>query len=173
MRTLDGMSETRQTGGSGQTGPGHEVTISRRYVVGGATTVALGLPLLAACGGSGDAGSGGGSGADAGGSGGGGGGGQGSGPLIATADVPVGGGVIDAQRRLVTTQPTKGTFKVFSAVCTHQGCTVAKVVGRTIDCPCHGSQFSVADGSVVNGPASQPLASVKFSVKDGKIVPQA
>lgn len=156
------MSET------GQTGPGHDATISRRRVVGGATTAALGLPLLAACGGSGDTG-----GSDDSGAGGGAGGGQGSGPLVATADVPVGGGVIDASRRLVTTQPTKGTFKVFSAVCTHQGCTVAKVVGQTIDCPCHGSQFSVADGSVVNGPARQPLAAVKFSIKDGKIVPQS
>lgn len=149
---------------TGHDGPARSTSISRRQIVGGAATAAVGLPLLAACGGgSGSGGTGGNAG----------GGSKASGPLIGTADVPVGGGVINAQRALVVTQPEKGTFKLFSAVCTHQGCTVAKVTGGTIDCPCHGSQFSVKDGSVVNGPAQQPLASVKFTVKNAQIVPES
>ena len=55
------------------------------------------------------------------------------------------------------TQPTAGQFKAFSSICTHAGCPVADVTD-TINCNCHGSKFSITDGSVVNGPASQPLA---------------
>ena len=54
-------------------------------------------------------------------------------------------------------QPASGEFKAFTSVCTHQGCTVAEVV-QTINCTCHGSKFSITDGSVVNGPATAPLA---------------
>jgi Rieske Fe-S protein len=39
-----------------------------------------------------------------------------------------------------------------AAICTHMGCTVDQAANGTIDCPCHGSQFSVKDGSVVAGP---------------------
>ena len=54
------------------------------------------------------------------------------------------------------TQPTEGDFKAFSAVCTHQGCVVAKIEGEDIECTCHGSKFSIEDGSVVTGPATKP-----------------
>lgn len=78
---------------------------------------------------------------------------------VPAAEIPVGGGRVFDTQRVVVTQPTAGNFKAFSAVCTHQGCTVAQVTA-TIDCPCHGSQFAITDGSVVNGPATQPLPSV-------------
>ena len=78
----------------------------------------------------------------------------------AEADVPVGGGVVLADAKVVVTQPTKGTFKAFTAVCTHQGCIVASVSNGTIMCPCHGSTYSAADGSVQGGPAPAPLAPV-------------
>ncbi|HYE27160.1 MAG TPA: FAD-dependent oxidoreductase [Allosphingosinicella sp.] len=45
-----------------------------------------------------------------------------------------------------------------SATCTHLGCVVHwNGFERCWDCPCHGSQFA-PDGSVLNGPAVQPLA---------------
>ncbi|MFC7494018.1 MULTISPECIES: Rieske (2Fe-2S) protein [unclassified Nocardioides] len=90
--------------------------------------------------------------------------------LAATADVPEGGGVVLKAEELVVTQPTAGEFKCFAAVCTHQGCVVGGVDGGTINCPCHGSKFSIADGSVANGPASSPLEQVAIQVQGDSIV---
>src|SRR5215471_14430925 len=89
--------------------------------------------------------------------------------LAQVSDIPVGGGRIFAERQVVVTQPQAGTFKAFSAVCTHQGCTVAEVKGGTINCPCHGSRFRIADGSVANGPAARPLPAVDVTVDGGAI----
>ena len=90
--------------------------------------------------------------------------------LVSTAEVPVGGGVVLADQKIVVTQPTEGDFKAFTAVCTHQGCTVNSVSDGQINCPCHGSAFSVEDGSVVNGPAEAPLDTIPVSVQDDQVV---
>lgn len=90
--------------------------------------------------------------------------------LAATSQVPVGGGTILSDQKIVLTQPAAGTFKGFSAVCTHLGCIVDAVSGGTIDCPCHGSRFSIKDGSVVNGPAASPLPAVSIKVEGTSIV---
>lgn len=89
------------------------------------------------------------------------------GALAKTADIPVGGGRIVGQ--VVVTQPTAGTYKAFSAICTHQGCTVSSVAQGKIDCACHGSAFDAATGAVVNGPAKSPLPEKKITVADGSI----
>ncbi len=90
--------------------------------------------------------------------------------LTTTAQVPVGGGMIITGKNVVVTQPTANTFKAFSAICTHQGCIVDAIADGTIDCPCHGSKFSVKDGSVVNGPASRPLQRVAIKVQGTSIL---
>jgi Rieske Fe-S protein len=87
-----------------------------------------------------------------------------------TSQVPVGGGTVFAAQKVVVTQPRQGTFQAFTAVCTHKGCTVGTVGGGTINCPCHGSKFSAADGSVVHGPATAPLAKINVSTTGGNIV---
>lgn len=132
--------------------------ITRRNALTGAATLGVAMPLLAACGGSG-----GGTGTD-----------PGSTPssgtdLGPTSEIPVGGGKIFADESVVVTQPTDGDFKCFSAVCTHQGCLVANVDGGTINCTCHGSMFSIEDGSVERGPATSALGSVKITVDGGEI----
>jgi Rieske Fe-S protein len=90
--------------------------------------------------------------------------------LALTADVPVGGGKILADKKIVITQPRVGSFQAFTAVCTHQGCTVSSVSGGTVNCPCHGSKFSIANGSVVTGPAPSALAPVSIKVQGTSIV---
>ena len=95
----------------------------------------------------------------------------GSGEALAkTADVPVGGGLILAGPKVVLTQPSAGEFKAFSAVCTHMACTVSGISGDRITCPCHGSSFSIANGSPRGGPARSPLKAVSVKVEGDSIV---
>jgi Rieske Fe-S protein len=94
----------------------------------------------------------------------------GTGTLLGlAAKVPVGGGMIYTSAKVVVTQPAKGQYKAFSAVCTHVGCLCNQVADGTINCPCHGSKFKITDGSVVAGPAPAPLPAKTISVTDGKI----
>lgn len=92
--------------------------------------------------------------------------------LASTSDIPVGGGKVFGADKVVVTQPAPGTFKAFSAICTHQGCTVNKVADGTIDCPCHGSKYAIADGSVVHGPAQRSLAARQITVSGDAVVLQ-
>ncbi|MCM1938488.1 Rieske (2Fe-2S) protein [Streptomyces sp. G3] len=89
--------------------------------------------------------------------------------LARTGDIPIAGGKVLTEEKIVVTQPRKGEFKAFSAVCTHQGCIVSDVRDGTIDCACHGSRFAVADGSVVRGPATKPLPGKRITVEGNSI----
>ncbi|MFF8840008.1 Rieske (2Fe-2S) protein [Streptomyces sp. NPDC015130] len=93
----------------------------------------------------------------------------GAAPLARTSGIPVGGGTVFTEEKVVVTQPTAGEFKAFSAVCTHQGCLVNKVADGTIDCPCHGSKYRIADGSVAHGPATRPLPAEQIIVSGDSI----
>lgn len=145
--------------------------LDRRRLLGSTAVLGLTGPLLVACG-SDDSGSSG-NGGDSGSSGGSGDSGSsgGAGQLpVDTADVPVGGGIVLADAKLVVTQPSDGEFKCFTAVCTHKGCTVGSVENGEIACPCHGSRFSATDGTVVNGPAESPLEERPVKVEGGQVV---
>jgi Rieske Fe-S protein len=94
-----------------------------------------------------------------------------SGTVLGTAsEIPVGGGKIYAAAKVVVTQPARGQYEGFSAVCTHVGCILSKVAGGTIDCPCHGSEFKITNGAVVTGPAPRPLPKKQIKVVDGQVV---
>jgi nitrite reductase/ring-hydroxylating ferredoxin subunit len=89
--------------------------------------------------------------------------------LGSTSKVPVGGGNVFGSQKIVVTQPTAGQYKAFTAVCTHEQCTVGDVSGGTINCYCHGSKFSITDGSVVHGPAASPLAAKNVTISGDSI----
>jgi Rieske Fe-S protein len=94
---------------------------------------------------------------------------KGADTLAATADIPIGGGKIITDADVVISQPTAGKFVAFSATCTHQGCSVSTITGNTVTCPCHGSSFALADGSVLKGPATNPLPEKDIRVSGGQI----
>ena len=89
--------------------------------------------------------------------------------LAATSEIPVGSGMIFPGPQVVVTQPTAGEFKAFSAVCTHMGCIVNQISNGTIDCPCHGSQYSITTGDVVAGPAPRPLPAKQIKVSGSSV----
>ena len=90
--------------------------------------------------------------------------------LAAVADVPVSGGVVMSDPPIVVTQPKEGDIKGFTAICPHAGCLVSSVENDEIICPCHGSRFSAVDGSVIQGPAQQPLESADVKVNGTNVV---
>lgn len=132
----------------------HETTRRTVLLATGATGAAA---LVAACGGGGDD--------------------SGSASTSATAgqaladtdEIPVGGGKIFKDEKIVVTQPEQGQFKAFSAICTHQRCTLASVSDGTINCPCHGSKFRIADGAVAHGPATRPLPAEDIVVEGSSV----
>jgi len=88
--------------------------------------------------------------------------------LASVADVPAGGGVVKSG--VVLTKDASGNIHAFSATCTHQGCTVSSVTNGAINCPCHGSRFSVTNGEVLQGPATRALPAVAVTVNGDQIV---
>lgn len=132
--------------------------VPRRTVLRGAAVSGISIPFLAACASDAEGESSGSPSSEA-----------ASGATVAAADVPVGGGTILADEMVVVTQPTEGEFKAFSAVCTHQGCPVQEIADGKINCPCHGSAFSIEDGSVVNGPATSSLETKSVSVDGDQV----
>lgn len=150
--------------------------MSRRAVLAAGAGAAVSVTALAACGsggttaapdpaGAAPSGSTGGSGAT-------GGSGGASGGLAKVSDIPVGGAVSAETadgRPVIVSQPSAGQIVAFSAICTHQGCTVAPA-GSMIRCPCHGSTYDLATGANTGGPAPKPLAAVPVKVKRGEVV---
>ncbi|WP_110944849.1 Rieske (2Fe-2S) protein [Streptomyces niger] len=90
--------------------------------------------------------------------------------LGAAAEIPVGGAKLYPEEKLVVSQPVEGTFKCFSSVCTHMGAVLNKLDKEVATCPLHGSQFDVATGKPVHGPATKPLEEVPVKVKGGKLI---
>jgi cytochrome b6-f complex iron-sulfur subunit len=96
----------------------------------------------------------------------------GGGALAKVADVPVGGAVSakgPGGKPVIVAQPQEGKIVAFSAICTHQGCTVAPA-GKILQCPCHGSTYDLATGKNTGGPAPRPLTEIDVEVKHGEVV---
>lgn len=94
---------------------------------------------------------------------------KGGSPVTRLDRVPIAGGVVLTADKIVLTRDANGAVHGFSAVCTHQGCTVDSVVDGAISCPCHGSRFNADTGAVLTGPATNPLPAVAVVVRDGNV----
>ena len=162
-------------------------TISRERFIRLGTVLGVGAACasLVACGG-GASSSGGGSGGGKSGGGDSGGGNYGGGSKkSSSADAVAGGAAIAGETEVAPGSAFKfkesgnpavlvhldnGDFVAYSAVCTHQGCTVA-YQGGNLACPCHGSVFDSAKGAeVVEGPAPRPLPEIPVKVEGGEVV---
>jgi nitrite reductase/ring-hydroxylating ferredoxin subunit/uncharacterized membrane protein len=56
--------------------------------------------------------------------------------------------------------------------CSHRGCSLAdtgSVEGEVVECGCHGSRFSLRDGSVQRGPATTGQPAYEVRERDGKV----
>jgi cytochrome b6-f complex iron-sulfur subunit len=92
--------------------------------------------------------------------------------LVALDSITVGEAVaasLSDGSKVIVARPTATTAACFSAICTHQGCTVAPA-GKQLHCPCHGSIYNAVTGAVIQGPAPRPLPKVPVKVADGQVV---
>jgi ubiquinol-cytochrome c reductase iron-sulfur subunit len=68
----------------------------------------------------------------------------------------------------------EGTHVAYSKICTHAGCPVGlyRAESQSLLCPCHQSQFDVADGAKpFFGPAARPLPQLPLGVdNDGVLI---
>lgn len=78
----------------------------------------------------------------------------------------------DTDQPAVLVHLQNGNFAAYSAVCTHQGCTVSyQPDSQKLACPCHGSVFDPAQGAaVVRGPAPTPLPQIDVAEQGGEVV---
>lgn len=91
--------------------------------------------------------------------------------IAAESDVAVGEALDfeDGGEPAVLVHLDSGDFVAYSAVCTHQQCTVAYQDG-SLACPCHGSMFDPANGAEVTaGPAPTPLSEIPVEVRGGEV----
>ncbi len=75
---------------------------------------------------------------------------------------------------LVVRRADDSVFAI-AARCTHQGASLDRGVLKlgdsvpTVTCPAHGSVFSLIDGRVRRGPATQPVQAYETRMNDGKV----
>lgn len=74
--------------------------------------------------------------------------------------------------RQVAVANVEGDLHAFDDTCTHMQCSLAEgeLDGTIIECPCHGSQFDITSGEVVNGPATEPIDVFEAREEDGQLL---
>lgn len=92
--------------------------------------------------------------------------------VTALSDVPVGSATSvttpDGEEAIVS-RKSETEVAAFSAICTHQGCTVTPE-GADLKCPCHGSLFDAFTGEAKNGPATESLAPINVKIENDQVV---
>jgi len=90
------------------------------------------------------------------------------------SDIPVGGSASATfdGKPIILAQPSAGQVVAFTAICTHQGCTV-NPDGAVLRCPCHASTYNAFTGKNTGGPARSPLAAIPVTVSGGAVLASA
>jgi nitrite reductase/ring-hydroxylating ferredoxin subunit len=75
-----------------------------------------------------------------------------------------------AGRRIVLARTEDG-YRACDDRCTHKGGPLSDGVLAcgTVQCPWHGSQFSVKSGQVKAGPAEKPIQTYRVTEENGKV----
>ena len=96
-------------------------------------------------------------------------------PVALVSEIPVGGSRLfnypGPNDPCILIRTAENEFAAYSQKCTHLSCAVyyAKEENR-LECPCHQGFFSIADGSVLQGPPQRALPRVALESKDGQLV---
>jgi nitrite reductase/ring-hydroxylating ferredoxin subunit/uncharacterized membrane protein len=78
--------------------------------------------------------------------------------------------IMIGDERVAIGRAAAGIF-AFADLCTHRGgplCDGA-LVGTTVQCPWHGSQFDVRTGRVIAGPAQEPIKAYGVELRNGAV----
>ncbi len=93
--------------------------------------------------------------------------------IVKVADFPIGSTMpftANDGNPAILFRTNAGVF-AYSAICTHQGCTVAyDGLSHSMNCPCHGAKFDAASGAVLAGPAPIPLPKISVSIAGDHII---
>jgi nitrite reductase/ring-hydroxylating ferredoxin subunit len=84
----------------------------------------------------------------------------------------VAAGVLDGAA--VTVVRGEAGWVAVDALCSHADCSLALdgevYDGTALACNCHGSEFDLATGAVLLGPAERPLTVIRLLVADGGVL---
>jgi nitrite reductase/ring-hydroxylating ferredoxin subunit len=77
----------------------------------------------------------------------------------------------DANGVPVAVANVKGSLYAFDDTCPHRQCSLAEgdLEETTIICACHGSEFDVRTGEVLQGPATDSVEHYELTVENGQI----
>ena len=93
--------------------------------------------------------------------------------VATTADVEEGAAkAFEVKGAEVAVARSGASLYAFSDICTHRHCNLSmggEIDGTTIQCECHGSIFDMTDGSVVQGPATDPIDTFPVSDEGGDL----
>ena len=94
--------------------------------------------------------------------------------VAAAGEIAVGGVKIfsypTADDRCILVRTGSESYVAYSQKCTHLSCAVYyKKEQNRLECPCHQGFFSIADGSVIQGPPQRALPRVTLENKDGQL----
>ena len=77
----------------------------------------------------------------------------------------------DVRGTRIAVANVNGSFHAFDDTCTHRQCSLAEgdLEESTVTCPCHGSEFDVTDGAVLEVPAREPVETYEVRVEGGSL----